>query len=497
VDGRRRGYSTGVPRRPPLTRRLATVARWPTGVGLTSWRYLWRTTPLHRSEEPGTAAEDACPALPPDVPAHDLQRPEDGVGALFHRRYRARIREASATPGEVMAALAADPDRAAPSEFATFQKTRGTPGGMSVGDEYVVRMPGPWNGPVRVVEVTPTSFRLATLAGHLEAGQIAFRASRQGDHLVVEIESWASSGDRLSRLLYQHLRMSKEIQLHMWTSFLERVARMAGGRLTGGVEIRTRRLDPAADAKGGLTSRAARRALEALREEPDNVTPEELATAPPARGWRRDDRRQALPPEAPGEPEPGGSFEVARRLVRDYEFSDPARVRATFDPDEPLEGRVMLLELRYRVLRFQVLRFLVGVRVTAVYGGPRRGEAGPAQVWGWSYRTLRGHLEAGERSFEVWKWTDTGAVEFRTHAVSRAASRNPLVRLGFRWLGRRRQAAWVRSICERMARLTAADLASGGRVVAEAPRGPVGLVERPVTDVGRIGHGPSGGAGRR
>lgn len=201
MDGRRRGYSTGVPRRPPLTRRLATVARWPTGVALTSWRYLSRTTPLHRSEEPGSAAEDACPALPPDVPAHDLQRPEDGVGALFHRRYRVRIRETQTTPRQVIAALAADPDRAAPSEFATFQKTRGTPGGMSVGDEYVVRMPGPWNGPVRVVEVTPTSFRLATLAGHLEAGQIAFRASRQGDHLVVEIESWASSGDRLSRLL--------------------------------------------------------------------------------------------------------------------------------------------------------------------------------------------------------------------------------------------------------------------------------------------------------
>src|SRR4029453_7929043 len=91
VGGHRCGYSTGVPRRPPLTRRLATVARWPTGVGPTSRRYLRRTTPLHRSEEPGTAAEDACPALPPDVPAHDVQRPEDGVGALFHRRYRARI----------------------------------------------------------------------------------------------------------------------------------------------------------------------------------------------------------------------------------------------------------------------------------------------------------------------------------------------------------------------------------------------------------------------
>jgi hypothetical protein len=37
--------------------------------------------------------------------------------------------------------------------------------------------------------------------------------------------------------------MSKEIQLHTWTSVIERVAVLAGGRLTGGIEIRTRRID--------------------------------------------------------------------------------------------------------------------------------------------------------------------------------------------------------------------------------------------------------------
>jgi hypothetical protein len=113
---------------------------------------------------------------------------------------------------------------------------------MAVGDEYVVRMPGPWDGPVRVVERTPSSFRFVTLDGHLEAGQIRFAAER-GDLLEFRIESWARSGDRLSNLLYHHLRMSKEVQLHMWTSMLERVAELAGGRLTGGIEIRTWRVD--------------------------------------------------------------------------------------------------------------------------------------------------------------------------------------------------------------------------------------------------------------
>ena len=137
---------------------------------------------------------------------------------------------------------AADPDRVAPSEFASFTKVLGDEGAMAVGDEYVVRMPGPWDGPVRVVERSPTSFRLATLDGHLEAGQIEFAAAR-GELLEFRIESWARAGDRFSNLLYDRLRMSKEIQLHMWTSVLERVVKLSAGRLTGGIEIRTRRVD--------------------------------------------------------------------------------------------------------------------------------------------------------------------------------------------------------------------------------------------------------------
>jgi uncharacterized protein (UPF0548 family) len=115
---------------------------------------------------------------------------------------------------------------------------------MTVGDEYVVRMPGPWDGPVRVVDATATSFRFATLHTHLEAGQIEFRTRRDEEDglLIFEIESWARAGDRLSNLLYHHLRMSKETQLHMWTSVLEHVAKRSGGRITRGIDIHTRRV---------------------------------------------------------------------------------------------------------------------------------------------------------------------------------------------------------------------------------------------------------------
>jgi hypothetical protein len=231
-----------MPRRPPLPRRLRTAARWPVGIGLTSWRYMWRTTPFHRSETLGSLATDAPPDLPDGVDRDEIQYARSGAGPLFHRVYRAHIRGTAVSPEELVGTIAADLDQVAPSEFASFNKVLGDEGAMAVGDEYVVRMPGPWDGPVRVVDRTPTSFRFATLDGHLEAGQIDFSARR--DRLLeFRIESWARAGDRLSNLLYDHLRMSKEIQLHMWTSVLERVAELSGGRLSGGIEIRTRRVD--------------------------------------------------------------------------------------------------------------------------------------------------------------------------------------------------------------------------------------------------------------
>ena len=235
-----------MPKRPTFSRRLATAATWPFGLALTSWTYMWRTTPMHRREEQGSAVRAAAPPLPEGVPRTELQPHEDGVGPLFHRTYRVRIRNTSLSAERLLATIRSDLNQVAPTEFARFLKVRGDEGEMVVGDEYVVRMPGPWDGPVRVVAVTPSSFRFATLAGHLEAGQIEFRAS-EGDELGFEIESWARAGDRLSDLLYQRLRMAKEIQLHMWTSFLEQVVKLTGGRMSGGIEIVTRRIDDDGD----------------------------------------------------------------------------------------------------------------------------------------------------------------------------------------------------------------------------------------------------------
>jgi Domain of unknown function (DUF1990) len=206
---------------------------------------MWRTTVMRRRE---TAA--ALPEPPPefvDYPSglspEEVQGYKTGYGPLFHRRYRTRMRESALSAELLMQRIQSKPNRAAPRKFARFQRTGGRPGRLNVGDEYVVRMPGPWDGPVRVVASGPCAFRLATLSGHLEAGQIEFRVRPEDGGLVFEIESWARSSSRLVHLLYHRLRMAKEVQAHMWISFLERVVRLAGGRMTGGIEIETERIE--------------------------------------------------------------------------------------------------------------------------------------------------------------------------------------------------------------------------------------------------------------
>jgi len=221
------------------TTRLRTVLRWPAGIAIVSWRYMWRTVPLHRSEETGTRAD--LPDLPYDSSGFGgRHQPLDaGVGPMLHRSYMVRIAGSSMAPSALIDLVSAKLNQASP-EMAVFRKTRGAPSALREGDEFIVRMPGPWDGPVRVVRREENSFRLATLDGHLEAGEIEFRAEPDGDAMRFEIESWARAGDRLSALLYNKLRLAKEIQLNMWSHFCLRTAGLAGGRPRGGITIRTR-----------------------------------------------------------------------------------------------------------------------------------------------------------------------------------------------------------------------------------------------------------------
>ena len=235
----------GAPQRSPsparLLRTLPGVLRRSPGMARTTWRYL-----AHRSRvdhvvvdcEGEPPAPDADRPLPGD-PATVLRR-SAGFGPLYRRTYRVVVEDARTGPEELVGRLLVDPNRASPTEVSLFEALDGTR--RDVGAEFAVRMPGPWDAPVRVVQRTPTSFRFATLRGHMEAGEIEFRA-RWGDggRLVFEIESWARSGDRLYDWVYDKVPLTREMQLHMWVSVCEAAAAMTGGRPAGNVSVTTHR----------------------------------------------------------------------------------------------------------------------------------------------------------------------------------------------------------------------------------------------------------------
>ena len=211
------------------------------GMALTTWRYA-----AHRGRVDHVVVD--CTGDPHD-PDPDRELPGDpstvlrrsaGRGPLYRRTYRVEVDDARTGPEELITRLLVDPNRASPTEVSLFEATGGK--GREVGAEFAVRMPGPWDAPVRVVERTPTSFRFATLRGHMEAGEIEFRARwADGGRLLFEIESWARSGDRLYDWLYDKLPLTREMQLHMWVHVCEQVAAMAGGRPRGNVSVETHR----------------------------------------------------------------------------------------------------------------------------------------------------------------------------------------------------------------------------------------------------------------
>lgn len=214
-----------------------------------------------------------------------------------------------------------------------------------------------------------------------------------------------------------------------------------------------------------MSDAGIRRRLAELAGKPVNYDPAALDLEHPPAGWHVDHRCQPLPAEAPGEPVPGGSWEIAQRLIRGYEFADPSLVRAHYDPERPLDGRDMLLELR----ALNLVSVHVGVRVVHVYDEVRQvGERG-ARVFGWAYRTLEGHVEQGQMDWQVWKWPDTGEVQFRVHAVSRPASiANPVIRIGFWLLRGHERAVFLNSTDTRMRSLT--ELALNRETVGAAVR---------------------------
>jgi hypothetical protein len=222
------------------------VARWGLDMSITLLRYAAQRIPVYRRDRGESSGEppDFDRELPGD-PA-TLQRIGEGIGPLFHRSYWIFVTDECLSAEALITYILKEPNQVAPTEMASFETMSGEPArDLDVGDELIVRLRGPWNGPVRVIERTATSFRFATLRGHMEAGEIEFRTGTDDrGFLEFHIESWTRSGDPLFHLLYGRLPIGRELQQHMWAQFCRRVAKVSGGVQMSNTASSTRRLEP-------------------------------------------------------------------------------------------------------------------------------------------------------------------------------------------------------------------------------------------------------------
>jgi uncharacterized protein (UPF0548 family) len=389
-------------------------------------------------------------ALQGEMPVQLLNR---GVGPIYVRSYQVDIKNPKLDPETLMQHIVEDINTFSPSELAQFRKTKGDDTRLAVGDEFFVHITGPWNGPVRVIQVNPTSFSFVTLKGHLEAGEISFSVMEHPeipDAIRFRIQSWARSSNRITDWFYRTLGISQFAQTTMWSYFCQQVVKASGGELLGNIEVMSHKTSAEQLLQQQPPWKRYETQFERWGSTNLNFDINKTEQFTEKNGWRIDDYSIGLPGEPPGKPLPNGSFEAAKQIIRNYEFPDPSLITGIFVPERPLEERIMILRAR-----FLFLTFYFGVRIGKVIDEERPTEKqGIVHIWGYSYRTLEGHFEMGEITFEVWKYQQTGEVRFRVHSYSkRSAIKNPFYRLGFAIFGRSLQLRFARTATERMQQL--------------------------------------------
>ncbi len=408
-----------------------------------------------------------------------------GAGPLLERDYSAVIDRATCQPEQIGYMIRARFEEFAPPETAVFERSRrgrkGKDKGKSrevvkkppleVGDELVIRIALRGRCKVRVVHTDERSLTLRTLKGHPEAGRITFGAGRDDrGRLTFRILSRTRASGLLNYLGY--LVLGKQLQSRCWIRFIERVAEACGGTIVEPIRVRTRKVcecaedRPESDAppsrapplprpRGfeamsrwrfghGWSEDELRDYLAELRDRPVNFD-EPLESMTRENGWTIDGDHASIGREPEGPPVHDGLFVRARQAIIHYDFSDPRIVVGHFDPDAPLVGRDMLLELKV-----MGLHFLGGVRVREVRDEVEHGTT----LFGFRYDTLAGHIERGFEWFLLAKDHATGDISFRIEAHWRpGVFPTWWSKLGFELLGEHYRTVWRHRAPDRIRRL--------------------------------------------
>lgn len=203
---------------------------WIAGAPLAIFRFLRRRTPVEELDSGAAPLSESSEAA---------QRGGDqGVGPEIHRLYSAFARNPALSAERVLSVIAMDPNVVAPWEVLRFDKTHGEAGGLREGDELLVRMAGPWNGPVKVNRRWDQGFRLVSTRGHPQVGEVELRMRDEDGGIAMEIQTRERAAGFAFHVM-QRVGLIRRMEAYAWCEMLENAAQLAGGRPPERITIRS------------------------------------------------------------------------------------------------------------------------------------------------------------------------------------------------------------------------------------------------------------------
>lgn len=224
-------------------------------------RHAWRNRHVERS----SSDVDELSESPPPTSSHPRgQRREDGVGPIVMRTYEIDIFDPRLDATQLIELFRADPNRINSNLVAGFVRDDQPARALQRGDDLVVELPGPWNGPVHVDRANADQVILATLDGHMEAGHIRFDTHQISGNAEVasgysfRIRSWARAGDVAFAAVHLGVPIGRELQTAMWTAMCDLAVEAAGGRRSGKIRVSTEMLRNSSISPAQLQPRVAK-----------------------------------------------------------------------------------------------------------------------------------------------------------------------------------------------------------------------------------------------
>lgn len=202
-----------------VARAGARAIGWAIGVPLATFRFLARRIPIERVASPAEWVADG----------------------LVHRRVWIECERPQLSATRLLNIIAADPNVVVPTEVLQFHKTAGDPGQLVVGDRYLIRMAGPWDGPVIVAARDDNGVRLESCPGNPQQGHINFLVQDEGGRLRIEIASRYRPASRAFRALARFLPLVERMEIHTGGHILEMAAQLAGARPPQRIWLQTTR----------------------------------------------------------------------------------------------------------------------------------------------------------------------------------------------------------------------------------------------------------------